>query len=725
MATIRETGANDEADFSYKKSTNILDFDAIDAFIDVNTGRWKGWNNQIAGGNSAAAADASQPLYVTDEGPSFDGAAYYFSIAHAANQLLTGGFTFAWSFLPDTETNGDRIIDKSDTNNVGAGFAVWQGASAGTLSMRVNDAPTVTSSAVFETGKWQHAIMTVSAAGAVTFYRNNVAAGTGNANACSGITSTNPLRIGALWAATTSFFDGQIDDFFIFPGVITADDRAELYYASLYKTQLARAFSRSLPAESLTPPDEFNDQLNLSRSCDGTTVSYATDPYDEIDFTVNPTETINHYYVDYVNGNNSNAGTSAGAAWKTLAKANTSAVSPAVIHLLDEWVGYQNRTPAVMNWTGKFKFKSDHASGVTRGQGTRESYVKATFAWVDEGGGCWSTTEASTSATIFDSLGAAMFDANFPDADGIAMPLPDVGSSAACIATPGSQYHDEASRKKWVHLIDGREPDPYDGWIYCQAATSWQDVQLADDGVLLYEGIHVYGNLETSTTAIFRYRHTTTAANNSKLGKKNCAAVGGSGNGFESYDAKIMAFSGCIGRYNHADNYNYHSFQTTGVDGEWITVYEYNCKGSHAGYNASWYNQPALGTSCNASTAHDSIHIERVNCTHLGGNGATVADVNGCVSVNWGVTAGAATGTASPKACFWHEKYNHAGTYEGMWLWGCSADDDGDSNVLLLTNQGQTGGDGSNDGEIRVKHWRGQTDGAVTGTIKRFDGVAW
>lgn len=487
-----------------------------------------------------------------------------------------------------------------------------------------------------------------------------------------------------------------------------------------YRPALEKAFARTLPLTPLIPPAQFNDQLKLLRFYDGVNVVYNVDPYDAIDFTKNPDTTINHYYVDYVNGNNANAGTSAGAgnAWKTLDKANASAVSPAVIHLMDEWVGYQNRVTNPLTWNGKFKFVSGHSSGETRAQGTRESYTKATFVWLDEGGGTWSTSTATTTSTIFADMGHAMFDAKHKDADGIAMPIPDVGSSAACIATPGTQYNDAAASKKWVHLIDGRTPDPYDGWIYCRIGNNWQDIQSSDTGVLLYENIRVYANSGTSSTANFRYRHSTTAQNNSRVGKKNCSSSGSSSNGFETYDAKICAFSNCIARYNHTDNFNYHSFVATGTKGEWITVYEYKCKSSEPGYQG-FTGQPALSTSANGSTSHDSMHVERMSCDHGGGNGATIADVNGVVSINWKVNAGPATGTGSPKACFWHDNYLRAGTNSGMWLWGCAGHDGGDSAVTLCDNTAQGAGQ---TGQIYVKYWRGQTDGAVVGTLKDFAG---
>jgi hypothetical protein len=299
------------------------------------------------------------------------------------------------------------------------------------------------------------------------------------------------------------------------------------------------------------------------------------------------------------------------------------------------------------------------------------------------------------------------------------MPLPQAASAAACIATPGTQFLDVAASKKYVHLIDGRTPDPFDGFIYGANLGGVVFLQSANDGVILLENFHSYMNAATAPLAGFRYRHSTTATNASRFGARNCIACGASANGFEIYDADVAVLSNCSAAYNRTDNFNYHSFQSTGTKGEYMTMYEYKCDGLQPGYNG-FINQPALSASSNSSTCHDSIHIERTSCNHGGGNGATIADVNGCVSINWCVNAGPPTG-GSPKACFWTEKYFTAGTYNGMWLWGCSAHDNQDNTIKLVTNEAQAGGSPS-DGQVYVKNWRGKTGGTVTGTLKDFAG---
>lgn len=484
-------------------------------------------------------------------------------------------------------------------------------------------------------------------------------------------------------------------------------------------TQLNRVYSDALPVVSVTPPVEFNDPLRLQRFYSGEAMTYLQDPFDVIDFTNNPDTTINTYYVNYTTGNDANAGTSSGAAWKTLTKALTTAASPAVIVVEDAWIGQNSLLATTNTLNGKFKLVSGHASGRTLFTNMNESYTKATFNWLDETNGCWSTSAATTTATIFGRLGLICFDEKYLDYRGRAMPLPQAASAAACIVTPGTQFLDVAASKKYVHLIDGRTPDPYDGFIYGANLGGVVFVQSANDGVLLFENFHSYMNASTAALAGFRYRHFTTATNASRFGARNCIACGASANGFEIYDADVAVLSNCSAAYNRVDNFNYHSFQSTGTRGEYMTMYEYKCDGLQPGYDG-FINQPALSASSNSSTCHDSIHIERTSCNHGGGNGATIADVNGCVSVNWCINAGPPTG-GSPKACFWTEKYLSAGTYNGMWLWGCSAHDDDNSTVQILNNTAQAGGS-ANDGQIYAKYWRGKTDGVIVGTVKNFAG---
>lgn len=476
-----------------------------------------------------------------------------------------------------------------------------------------------------------------------------------------------------------------------------------------------------LPMGAIALPGTFNNPLNASAYWDGATVRFNRKPYDIIDFTLY--EACNHYYVDYALGDNVNAGTSPGAgnAWKTFDYARANAVSPAVIHLKDEWVGYLSAGSSTgVSFSGKFKIIGEGPSGRTRFVSMRENYDAAHFGFVASGANGAYVSTAPDSGDVY----RAQFDSNYKDNRGIPAPIVAAASQAACESASGAgtYYWDAATTTLYVHMIDNRIPDPADGWIYARSAyrQEWQQALDTTSGVILGENLEFCANTGTATNAAFRYRPVTTgAATTAQMGLKNCLAYGSAGNGFEIYDADVVVMENCFARYNHIDGFNYHSFITSGTDGEYITVYEYDCGALDSGYNL-FSDQAALSTSANGSSSHDSMHILRVNGVYADCNGAIIADVNGVHSLNYNVQAGSPKGTASPKACFWHESFNGAGTTKKMFLWGCSAFDGGDGTISIIDNTAQGGGA---TGDIHVQHWLGQTDGKIVGALKDFSGA--
>jgi hypothetical protein len=232
MARIRETGANDEENFSYAGLQQRMNFADIDAFVNGNTGRYTTWFNQagvLNSGNAVQTVSTNQPLYVQNQGPSFNGTAYHFTIAHSANQLMTGGFTIAASLYAASMASQMEIIAKSGASSLANGYRLALSATTGKLNLRCNGAPSIesTSGVVAETAT--HVIASCAADGTVTFYINNVADGGGAANAASGITSTAAIRIGVNYNSTGQFFNGRIDDLFIIPGVVSEAARDILY----------------------------------------------------------------------------------------------------------------------------------------------------------------------------------------------------------------------------------------------------------------------------------------------------------------------------------------------------------------------------------------------------------------------------------------------------------------------------------------------------------------
>jgi len=483
---------------------------------------------------------------------------------------------------------------------------------------------------------------------------------------------------------------------------------------------LGQLYADALPVGEIEIPATFNNTLGASIYWDGSAVQYDTAPYDLMDF--EKYDAVNDYYVNYATGNNASAGTSSGAAWKTFDYAIANATSPAVIHLEDNLVGILSRSTLITIFTGKLKLKGEGPSGRTIIAAMREDDTKAAFSWAATG-----SSNAYKSSTASARHYRCQLDGNYRNAQGIPRPMNAAASAAVCESTPGTFFWDSGASELYVHMWDGREPDPADGWLYGQSAFDFeiQNGGATADDIILVENCEFVSHVgATPTGAGFRYRpFTTGSVNSAKLGLKNCLVYGHSDNGFEIYDADVVVMQNCHAWYNHVDGLNYHSFITTGTRGEYMTVYEHNCTAFNNGWEG-WADQTALSASANGSTAHDSMHIIRTNTVAGMNNGAVIADVNGTHTLCYNVTAARPDegGTANPKACFWHEKYLGFGTTKIMYLWGCSAHTDEDASVSVINNTAQSGGS-ANNGEIRVKYWKGQKTSQVVGTIYDWSGT--
>ena len=476
----------------------------------------------------------------------------------------------------------------------------------------------------------------------------------------------------------------------------------------------------ALPVGSIDIPNTFNNTLGVSIYWDGTAVRCTQSPYDLIDF--EKWATVTNYYVNYAAGTDGGAGTGSGAsAWKTLDYAVANAVSPAIINIEDEWIGYLSSGSTPKSFTGQLKIKSVHSSGRTIIAAMRESYDVASFSWASSG-----ASNAYVSSTASAKYYRSQVDTKYKDVNGIPRPITNAGSQAACETTPGTFYWSGSAL--YVHMWDGRIPDPADGWMYSESPYDFEIQQggtSASDIILLENMKFLSNNGATTSGAGMRYRPVTTgSATAAMFGCKNCLVYGNHDNGFEIYDADVVVMEDCHARYNRADGLNYHSFVTTGTKGEYMTVYEYNCTSFDSGFGG-WADQIALGTSTNGSTSHDSLHIIRINTVAGGCNGAVIADVNGVHSLNYNVTASHPDdgGTSAWPYCFWHEKYLTAGATNIMYLWGCSAHTDEDVSVDIISNLNQAGGSAS-DGEIRVKYWQGEITDQVVGTLYDWSGTA-
>src|SRR5699024_2261241 len=90
-------------------------------------------------------------------------------------------------------------------------------------------------------------------------------------------------------------------------------------------------------------------------------------------------------------------------------------------------------------------------------------------------------------------------------------------------------------------------------------------------------------------------------------------------NGFMIDGIKDIKLFNCKGFDIIRDIFNYHNSKNVN---DVCTVFEYNCFGHNAGRNRENRND-------NISSAHDAIHIVRINTTGSKSSGPLIADVNG------------------------------------------------------------------------------------------------
>lgn len=472
------------------------------------------------------------------------------------------------------------------------------------------------------------------------------------------------------------------------------------------------------PVGAITLPAWAVNPVGTGVSWNGGRAVYSTDPYNFINFELGAH---NDRWVDYVNGNNSNAGTSSGTAWKTIPFAIANTPSPGVINILDSYIGYENKgVIATLTVNGLFKFKSVAPGGRTRWVAMRESRNQASFSWQSVGSaGCWKSSTSSAKDY------RAQFDPRTLDSL-FKMPTPILraGSIDEAVTTPLRQFWDSATSALYVNLPDGAMPDPFVNWLYTESPYRHEFQQTDTAGILLFENCDFLSNNATTgdSGANVRFRMTnsspTMLANTASLGFDNCLMYGGASNNLALLDTQIMALRNTFSRYAGADNFNYHNSKTDGGKGDWQTAYEDGCWSLDAGYTGFFTHS---GNSHNGSTTHDNSNIFRANSIHARTRGACIADVNNVGSLNYGCGAGVPGGGA-PNALFWHDRYNGAGTSKGMVVWGCYQVPLLDPNSYATSDIQQAGGAG-NKGYIEIGYWGGTPTRALDGTAYNLSGV--
>jgi len=446
-----------------------------------------------------------------------------------------------------------------------------------------------------------------------------------------------------------------------------------------------------------TAPTGMNNPLKVWVDCDGVDFAFNERPYDLTDWTQDPTITgKTDRYVDYLLGNNGNTGTAPGSgnAWQTFDYAIANSPDKTTIHLMNPSVGYLSSTNGGHTLgTRRIKVLGDNANGPTLFSGWRETYTAAYMSWAASGSAFTSTASANLSTVM------AMADNNYQDRYGLPLAMPHVASGATAIATPGSWNWDGTTLT--VHMIDGRTPDPADGWV---PITSFSNMSFISDADIAFENITCAYNGGAADVQGLRFRPVTAGvANSIRVAAKNVRAFGASGNAFQIYDAHTIALQECYGAFCYYDIFNYASFISTGTQAQWATVYEDNCFGHDAGY--TWRQNPTASNSNNLTTAHRGYHLWRVNPGGYNIPNSFLADVNGCYSFNFGVTPSQSTagGSALYQNNYWYQRLGSEGSA-------------GAKMIVIGGN-----GDAVSSGQYHFSNWNDEETGASLGEIYLAD----
>jgi hypothetical protein len=278
--------------------------------------------------------------------------------------------------------------------------------------------------------------------------------------------------------------------------------------------------------------------------------------------------------------------------------------------------------------------------------GMRNSYTKATFAWVSMGNGIWKTTAVALNVNARRTK--VVFDLSVLDANG--MPTPSEylagphADEAAILAAMADKptFHTTAADALYVKLASGAEPDPGINYAYNELGVA-NIFAIEEGGRLMIENIracHNAGTASNSTLFAFRpktYTQGSSAPNvqhDNRVVLKDCEIYGSSGNGYSFLSIQRAIVEDCKDGFCWLDGVNTHSlysypansnstnegmYQHTWVDGHMSLYHGPNGFGG----------QPAENMSSNCYTDHERGRGTVINARGGFSNGSAFAIVGG------------------------------------------------------------------------------------------------
>ncbi|VDH16097.1 Uncharacterised protein [Algoriella xinjiangensis] len=363
------------------------------------------------------------------------------------------------------------------------------------------------------------------------------------------------------------------------------------------------------------------------------------------------------YYVDNVNGLDTNNGLMPETAFKTIAYAR-------------DTIGARNIILAKGIWLFNECFKTfiDNNSIsepliVRCLDGKAEminGYRGSTYTW-SASNGCYSTSRTNV---------VNVLDLTNKDENGVYQNLSKVRSIAECQLTANSWFTD--GTLIYIHTRDKRVPDTN---IILSFDT--QNVYTAGLNVpyVYFENIVSYAD---NIYNALLFKNNATNQFKTKVYLKSCGGVNNSrGNGLALDNFKEAILEGCFGANVLRDALNYH---TTSLSSGFSPskILEIDCFGYNTGQGSN------SETSSNGSTTHEGSTIIRLNSTFNTAKGSVIADVNaGAMSLNLGVESNEDTITDGSGASF---RINGAGSK--MWIYNAVGYSFNSTSKSIVANTG-------------------------------------
>lgn len=329
-------------------------------------------------------------------------------------------------------------------------------------------------------------------------------------------------------------------------------------------------------------------------------------------------DTFTNYYIDSINGSDSNDG-SQNAPFKTFQKAINLFVTnsnPCHIHIVGDSLFYSDSLYTQSNGNiavtkslvitcdeGKFK--------LIGGKNPID------IGWVQYSG------DTYVSGTLTDVGCVVDMNSNNIDKYGLYKGYTEQNSIQDVVDTQGSYYVDTTNNIVYTHITSGSSISQV---TVLDNKDHLRFTLYGSTSKFLYiQGANIIGN-----TYIESSDHQSSVID--EIIFKDCISqhCWYNDNAFGLWDADYIYAINCIGGYVKNDIFNYHAAHRSNPNN--VVCVEVNCIGEYAG----WYKRN--GYSENISTAHDGVNILRCNTLGMQNKGNLIMDIDGCYTAMYDCT---------------------------------------------------------------------------------------